>query len=142
MCDIKKCYFICIMSQDVLFFLKGCTHLYICMKHMVCTYKREIFTERNGKNIYIKKPNYLHFLRTGHCEAEFSCDADKCIWLSYKCIYNKVHLTLMRLCRHSSITIIFSSSHLPSLLPFFPRSEFRSATALTHTHDETERDAL
>lgn len=70
-------------------------------------------------------------------------------------------MRLMELCRHvraprSSLVIIIiisisiiiriltavpASSLAPSLralLHFFPWSYFRSATALTHTHDETE----
>lgn len=35
-----------------------------------------------------------------------------------------------------------SHTHSTPLLHFFPWSEFRSATALTHTHDETEWDTI
>lgn len=67
-------------------------------------------------------------------------------------------MRLMHSCRHSSslrpiiiiiiIATIIISIIVPASLPlppthspllhFFPWSEFRSATALTHTHDETE----
>lgn len=110
--------------RHMLFFLKDCTHLYICMKKFYGLYIRERFLLKEMENIYEK--NYLYFLQNEHCEAVFYCDAYKCIWLSYKCIYNKVHLTLMHSCRHSSIiiitiTIIFSSSsHLPSSPAFLP----------------------
>lgn len=102
------------------------------------------------------------FLQNGHCRPVFYCVAYKCIWLSYKCIYIKVHLMrLMKLCHHTgaprsplviiiiiSISIIIGiiiavpasslSPSLHALFHFFPWSYFRSATALTHTHDETE----
>lgn len=68
-------------------------------------------------------------------------------------------MRLMHSCRHSQapcsslsliiITIIIIPPSLPlflslpyTLLHFFPWSEFRSATALTHTHDETEWDTI
>lgn len=68
-------------------------------------------------------------------------------------------MRLMHLCRHSQapcsslsliiIAIIIIPPSLPlllslpyTLLHFFPWSEFRSATALTHTHDETEWDTI
>lgn len=103
--------------------------------------------------------NILNLLQNGHCGPVFYCVAYKCIWLSYKCIYIKVHLMrLMHLCRHSqapcsslslSLIIIIIPPSLPlflslpyTLLHFFPWSEFRSATALTHTHDETEWDTI
>lgn len=147
------------MSVDIgiCSFQKDCTHLYICMLlFLVCIKKRERFL--------LHKMDYILdiFLQNGHCGPVFYCVAYKCIWLSYKCIYIKVHLLrLMKLCHHiraprSSLVIIIiiiisiiigiiitvpASSLSPSLhalFHFFPWSYFRSATALTHTHDETE----
>lgn len=147
------------MSVDIgiCSFQKDCTHLYICMLlFLVCLKKRERF-------LLHKMDHILDiFLQNGHCGPVFYCVAYKCIWLSYKCIYIKVHLMrLMELCRHvraprSSLVISISiiirilaavpaSSLAPSLralLHFFPWSYFRSATALTHTHDETEWDTI
>lgn len=74
----------------------------------------------------------------------------------------KVHLMrLMHLCRHirapcsslSLLLLLIIITTIPPSLPlflslpytllhFFPWSEFRSATALTHTHDETEWDTI
>lgn len=74
-------------------------------------------------------------------------------------------MLLMHLCRHSQAPLFLPQPHhhhhhhhhryhhptipassppspLFALLHFFPWSEFRSATALTHTHDETEWDTI
>lgn len=134
------------MSVDIgiCAFQKGCTHLYICMNSYWSVNIRKRFLSPQMK--YIE--NMLHSAN-GHCGPVFYCDAYKCIWLSYKCIYIKVHLMLlMYLCRHSqdpcSSLILRITVPPPShpLLRFCPWSEFRSATALTHTHDETEWDTI
>lgn len=136
--------------------------------HYVCEYGHMFFSERLYTFVHLYENNYWCvymrdfycikwsniLLQNGHCGPVFYCVAYKCIWLSYKCIYIKVHLMrLMHLCRHyqapvppsasSSYHHLFLSSSVPStLLHFFPWSEFRSATALTHTHDETEWDTI
>lgn len=110
-------------------------HLYVTV--LVCT---------KQKRFLLHKMDYILdiFLQNGHCGPVFYCDAYKCIWLSYKCIYIKVHLMrLMKLCRHiraprSSLVIIIIisiiiriliavpasslSPSLPALLHFFPWS--------------------
>lgn len=143
------------MSVDIgiCSFQKDCTHLYICMLlFLVCIKKKK-------DRFLLHKMDYIldTFLQNGHCGPVFYCVAYKCIWLSYKCIYIKVHLMrLMKLCHHiwapgSSLVIIIiiigiivtvPASSLHALFHFFPWSYFRSATALTHTHDETEWDTI
>lgn len=145
--------------------------------HYVCGYRHMFFSERlytfvhlyeTVLGLYISERDFYcirwnifytsYWLQNGHCGPVFYCVAYKCIWLSYKCIYIKVHLMqLMQLCRHSqaprsSLGLIINTIiplslplllSLPcTLLHFFPWSEFRSATALTHTHDETEWDTI
>lgn len=147
---VHICTFVWISSWSVRIHIY--INIYICMY----IYKRERFLLPKMEYIL----NILQ-LQNGHCGPVFFCDAYKCIWLSYKCIYNKVHLMLlMYLCRHSQAPCSSaassspppsSSSYHPCLLPSHPYtlssisspwSEFRSATALTHTHDETEWDTI
>lgn len=142
--------------------------------HYVCGYRHMFFSERlytfvhlyvTVPGLYRKRERFLlHkmdyildiFLQNGHCGPVFYCVAYKCIWLSYKCIYIKVHLMrLMKLCHHiraprSSLVIIIiiiigiiiiiittvpasSLSPSPHSLPFLPL-ELLSLSNSTDAH--------
>lgn len=114
--------------------------------HYVCEYGHMFFSERLYTFVHLYENNYWCvymrdfycikwsniLLQNGHCGPVFYCVAYKCIWLSYKCIYIKVHLMrLMHLCRHyqapcSSLSLIIIPPSLPLFLcakhppPFLP----------------------
>ena len=63
---------------------------------------------------------YIHDIlpKNGHCGSVFSCVAHKCIWLSNKCIYIKVHLKLSLSLSHplSVITVSLPRSSYLSII--------------------------
>lgn len=75
------------MSVDVCTcnFLEG-LYIFVHLYEYISLYISEIFL--------LFKMDYIHddILKNGHCGSVFSCVAEKCIWLSNKCIYIKVHL--------------------------------------------------